>query len=85
MHRVRDKMFISDFGFIGVIRDTDAAMHANTKLSRTKPAPPSASHASVANLPLKIFNFILLNIYPLQHLSNLCTVDLGCLIITLGG
>lgn len=67
-------MLIYEFGFIGVVRDTDASCSC------------SALHVSVASTPLKIFNFILNhNIYPPQHLVNLCTVDSGCLTISLGG
>lgn len=55
------------------------------KLSRKKNLPLLNLNTSVANIPLKIFNFIHLNIYPLQHLLNVCTVELFCLIISSGG
>lgn len=47
---------------------------------------PAPAQPCMSLWPLKIFNFILNhNIYPPQHLVNLCTVDSGCLTISLGG
>lgn len=61
-------------------QEPDATVHVKRNWSESNLLFSLALCASVDNLPLEIFNFIPLNIYPPPHL---CTVYVGCLIISM--